>query len=757
MVSSNRIRSTYQRRVLDWLADGGGTVTEVSQALSIRVPHASAALKQLRESGDVVRDDASLRGSRYRLSSKGLNRLEADGLARLNELVRWPPPPGAAGIVLGREGSMLLLGYASQPAGPLLGLPERPMDEESGVLIDSNGNEGESNNWRWAVQRGDGPVWWDIETMRKSSAPNEPSPMTLNAWMERPKVIGIVRARLLDEDSPWPLGVGSWFSPLPSGFWPELPQALRDGEVSIGHAGNSGPLVSPRGGIHAKLGRRIDRSVIANSIGKNAVILVDGDLVGLPLTPLPYDILRNWLKLNHPRLSPLSIEERFTKLVSDIKSGASNSLTRKVLNDFPGRKWSQQFNNVIDTRSFSERGGEAALQFSLEEGEMPIVVDWRWGHVKSLDRLVSDSRCRLVIGESIDLDLPFKLTSGGGRGKFNLEMQGRLKLPISVANEAKMPLDWKPPQSPVEIVRGKSGTVRNAENELEALWLAIQFENGNDVWADKHEMQYPLASWIATTESNHSARWRRIGGLIDPKWAELADLRKFDDLDLADLATVDDAALSILTERIRSNPFTILSDEITEPSVATAILLSKEWIEEMPDVIDVWLSQPLRAGDVLRHNWNEPEISRLVEACTHHKMLYENQNLDREEMLAIMEDVHHSLWKPKAKSWLSVCLSSSMGRAALSMLDLPWPAILWDQGLKSDELVLVHHMPDGVGKNSLLDVLDGIAAFEQGTNPPIGRCHPYAGWLFQETVPILPLETEHNLDVHLELHRRLQQ
>ena len=106
---------------------------------------------------------------------------------------------------------MLLLGYASRPAGPLLGLPERPMDEESGVLIDSNGNGGESNNWRWAVQRGDGPVWWDIETMRKSTAPNEPSPMTLNAWMERPKVIGIVRARLLDEDSPWPLGVGSWF------------------------------------------------------------------------------------------------------------------------------------------------------------------------------------------------------------------------------------------------------------------------------------------------------------------------------------------------------------------------------------------------------------------------------------------------------------------------------------------------------------------------------------------------------------------
>ena len=154
MIRGNRIRSTYQRRVLDWLADGGGTVTEVSKALEIRVPHASAALKQLRESGDVVRDDVSIRGSRYRLSSQGLARLESDGLARLNQLVSWPPPPGAAGIILARDGPMLLLGYATKPAGPLLGMPERPMDEESGVVENSSGNAGESNSWRWAVQRG---------------------------------------------------------------------------------------------------------------------------------------------------------------------------------------------------------------------------------------------------------------------------------------------------------------------------------------------------------------------------------------------------------------------------------------------------------------------------------------------------------------------------------------------------------------------------------------------------------------------------
>ena len=54
MGNPKRIRSNYQRRVLDWLTDGGGTVSDVARALNLRMPHASAALKQLRESGDVV-------------------------------------------------------------------------------------------------------------------------------------------------------------------------------------------------------------------------------------------------------------------------------------------------------------------------------------------------------------------------------------------------------------------------------------------------------------------------------------------------------------------------------------------------------------------------------------------------------------------------------------------------------------------------------------------------------------------------------
>ena len=67
--SGKRIRSSYQKRILEWLIDSGGSVSDVAQALDLRVPHASLALSQLRESGDVIRDDdTGIRGAIHRIS-----------------------------------------------------------------------------------------------------------------------------------------------------------------------------------------------------------------------------------------------------------------------------------------------------------------------------------------------------------------------------------------------------------------------------------------------------------------------------------------------------------------------------------------------------------------------------------------------------------------------------------------------------------------------------------------------------------------
>ena len=65
------IRSRYQRRILDWLLDGGGTVSQASNVLGIAMPHASLAMRQLRELGKSSGMMAVNCGAMHRLTPKG--------------------------------------------------------------------------------------------------------------------------------------------------------------------------------------------------------------------------------------------------------------------------------------------------------------------------------------------------------------------------------------------------------------------------------------------------------------------------------------------------------------------------------------------------------------------------------------------------------------------------------------------------------------------------------------------------------------
>ena len=105
------IRSSHERRVLDFLADSGSTISEAAEHLDMRVPHASAAFKRLREKGLVSRDlHDSIRGSIHRLTPEGLDRLLEDAIARA---VKYCDviPENMDGILLARDGNQVLLGY----------------------------------------------------------------------------------------------------------------------------------------------------------------------------------------------------------------------------------------------------------------------------------------------------------------------------------------------------------------------------------------------------------------------------------------------------------------------------------------------------------------------------------------------------------------------------------------------------------------------------------------------------------------------
>ena len=435
----------------------------------------------------------------------------------------------------------------------------------------------------------------------------------------------------------------------------------------------------------------------------------------------------------------------------------SNSNTRKVLNDFPGKEWTELNSNFLDTTSITSRGAIAIVEYALKEYDSPIALDWRWAADDVLlKRFVNDTKGKLLICDNTITQARFILTPLKEDGKFELNTTNRLRIPISMGAKISAPYDWVAPKSPSELVRGSNLTAKDVDDEKDALWQAVSLSSGDDKWADKHESRFPLAAWIASSRDSHRSRWRRIGHMLNPEWASLADNSAFDDEDISELAILQNDALNELINRIRNNPLIIRSLDTDNPAVATAILLSEEWLDGEYDVVDTWVNQPIRSDEVLKKNWNTTNISKLVEVSRHHKLLLNNEPLSRSDMLAIMEDVNYSLWAHKAKNWLVSCLASNVGRTALSTLDLPWPVILYRSDVTSEDLNLVYHMPDGIGTDSLLDSIEGLQAFENGKTPPIGRTHPYAGWLFQDKIPTIPLECDSNLEIHIALHRRIQ-
>ena len=82
VLSNKRIRSGYQRKILNWLVDSGGSVSQISKSLGIRTPHTSLALSQLREKEYVFRDDTEgIRGALHKITERGRQRLDDDYLA----------------------------------------------------------------------------------------------------------------------------------------------------------------------------------------------------------------------------------------------------------------------------------------------------------------------------------------------------------------------------------------------------------------------------------------------------------------------------------------------------------------------------------------------------------------------------------------------------------------------------------------------------------------------------------------------------
>ena len=90
-----RIRSKHRRRVLGRLTEGGATVSELANDVGLRVPHASAELKRLRNDGLVSSDQSEgSRGASMHLTQSGWEAIRSDELSRAIEASPIPADSG---------------------------------------------------------------------------------------------------------------------------------------------------------------------------------------------------------------------------------------------------------------------------------------------------------------------------------------------------------------------------------------------------------------------------------------------------------------------------------------------------------------------------------------------------------------------------------------------------------------------------------------------------------------------------------------
>ena len=147
-VSPSKIRSRNKRRILGFLSEGRSTVGEIASATGIRVPHASAEIRRLRNATLVDSDmPAGTRGAKLHLTEAGWLAIKSDELALAAEALPISREEGNY-CILFRDGPNLLLGLLVQPSSPLIPIPDRPPPEKE-VNHFSSGIEGVP--WSWAV------------------------------------------------------------------------------------------------------------------------------------------------------------------------------------------------------------------------------------------------------------------------------------------------------------------------------------------------------------------------------------------------------------------------------------------------------------------------------------------------------------------------------------------------------------------------------------------------------------------------------
>ena len=673
-----KIRSRYRRRLLNRLSDGGATVTSLANDIGLRIPHASAELRKLRNEGLVGSDlVAGSRGAYLHLTELGWERIRSDERSRAIEALPLPSEMGKY-CILDKDGSNLLIGLSSIPTSPMLLIPDKPPELDI-LNSESIGNEGV--RWNWAIIKERNPRWFDLESMKITSAPPfSVDPGKIETYTEGKSVIGIIRANLIDQTNPIAMTFGTWFDSPKTRQTPPLNENMfHRGEWILGECHELSQEIRPNVPLIAILPDSLSRTMLLRTARVNSLLIADLGGLDLVSDPYPLSALEFWIQKAHPRLSKSELKKRVQSLSDRIMS------TRKIkTDDSTWRKFRRDWGNTIftsddeiirkiDTRGLGIYAIESLISWAISIEERPPLV------LEVGDNISDEVTSSILIHPKLRILIKNKFSSVTKSQNIlysdNLRPLPWLKLQTSNGVVIPLKLIDNLPNTiqidedlnnssitPWKIV-GLSNLHDSKPEELEPGYLSMvysavsQYPNGNEEWANQMEARYPIAAWIASPKRTRWPRWQRLKGRMSVEWLILFDIDYIPLDKLAELA--DDATEEILDyfaeklgEKIREEHETVIRTRpATDPIgasrgtawVAAQFLSNAAWIPETlhEDLVNwslqAWLSSPpknsldalkgvswLYSPDRGRNNEFPPVLNKIL---LHGKNLSEDHDL----------------------------------------------------------------------------------------------------------------------------------
>ena len=644
-----RIRSAHRRRLLDRLTDGGTTVSILARDAGLRIPHASAELRRMRNDGLVASDQAAgARGARLHLTQSGWEAIRSDELARAMQVLPLPSPAHKY-CLLARDGANILLGLLAPVDSPLVLIPDRPARS---LGVDGTSTRSEGVSWTWTVLRERSPRWFDLTNLEMlPEPPSSHNPETISSYVGENHTLGIVRARLVDPDRPVSLAPGIWFESPNRRPDPPLPEASHHrGAWVLGNCHNQSPEIRPKDPVSAVIEERLPRSMLLRTAKANALVIAD--LGGLDSGGQAYPIscLDSWIIRAHPRLIPSERRRRLNslreRLTSTRRVRTEESTWRRFRKDWSEATFSTEERGLrlFDTRGLGAIAITSLIEWAVsEESRPPLVLEIPdtlpddvfsavISHPNLRLTLSSQPRQPLEIFDELIVDplrpLPWlRLRTLGGR-----DMPVRLVDPVPTAPDTIDDDEVAP--SPWAILGLEDEIISKNIEDSSMIGSAIaQFPEGNEDWSNMMEASYPIAAWIASPPKTRWHRWQRLRSRLDPEWISLLDLEY---LPLERLAEVADEApprvLEIFGEKLRSllhndSEIALRTRPATDPTNATQ---GASWVAAQLLSNAAWLPQDMQE-DLIRwalEAWLVHPPSNSLSALQAVDWIYSGENID---------------------------------------------------------------------------------------------------------------------------------